>query len=416
MVVCQKQGNENGIKSSGGIDMVRYLIVGNGVAGTTAAEHIRKRDGQGSITMVTDEAVPFYWRLRLSEYVAGDITEQNLMAKKEQWYKDQKIELKLKTRVQGVDPEKKEAITQDNQRITYDRLLIAAGSRSFIPPIKGSDKKGVFALRSVQDARDIISWAKGIGDVVLIGGGLLGLEAGNALRKLGKKVMVVEFFPRLLPRQLDVAGAKRLQTIMEGMGFAFRLGAKTQEIAGDEMVKVVLLEGGETLPTQMVIVSAGVRPNLDLAKALNLDHDKGIKVDERMKTNQPDIFAAGDVAEFKGVPYGIWAAAMEQGQVAGINMAGGEAFYKGTVMANTLKVVGIDLASAGNIDAEDKLESKVVSDEKTYKKIVIENDQIVGCIMLGETKGFTKITKMMADKQDVSQIKDKILFEQTEKR
>jgi nitrite reductase (NADH) large subunit len=163
----------------------------------------------------------------------------------------------------------------------------------------------------------------------------------------------------------------------------------------------------------MVVVSAGVRPNLDLAKALSLDHDKGIKVDERMKTNQPDIFAAGDVAEFQGIPYGIWTAAMEQGRVAGINMAGGEALYKGTVMANTLKVVGIDLASAGDIDAENKLESRVVSDDKAYKKIVIENNRIAGCIMLGETKGFTRVTKMMADKQDVSGIKDKILSDQT---
>jgi nitrite reductase (NADH) large subunit len=389
--------------------MARYLIVGNGVAGTTAAEHIRKQDGQGSITMVTDEAVPFYWRLRLSEYVAGDLAEQNLVAKQEQWYKDQKIELKLKTRVQGVDPAKKAVVTQENQRITYDRLLIAAGSRSFIPAIKGFDKKGVFALRSIQDARDIISWSRGIQDVVLIGGGLLGLEAGNALRKLGKKVMVVEYFPRLLPRQLDVAGAKRLQAIMEGMGFAFRLGVKKQEVVGDEKLKAVLLEGGETLPAQMVIVSAGVRPNLDLAKGLNLDHDKGIKVDERMRSNQPDVFAAGDVAEFKGIPYGIWIAAMEQGQVAGINMAGGEALYKGTVMANTLKVVGIDLASAGDIDAENKLESRVASDEKTYKKVVVENNRIVGCIMLGDTRGFSKVTRMMGDKQDVSQIKDNIL-------
>jgi nitrite reductase (NADH) large subunit len=412
---CQKEVCENGIKSSGGIDMARYLIVGNGVAGTTAAEHIRKQDGQGSITMVTDEALLFYNRMKLSEYVAGDIQEEKLLMKQAQWYKEQKIELKLKTLVQGVDPSKKAVITQDNQRIAYDHLLIATGSRSFIPPIRGSDKEGVFALRSIRDARDIISWAKTIQEVVLIGGGLLGLEAGNALRKLGKKVMVVEFFPRLLPRQLDVAGAKRLQGIMESMGFAFRLGAKTQEIVGDEKMKAVLLEGGETLPAQMVIVSAGVRPNLDLAEILNLDHDKGIKVDERMRTNQPDVFAAGDVAEFKGIPYGIWTAAMEQGQIAGINMAGGEAFYKGTVMANTLKVVGIDLASAGDIDAENKLESKVASDEKTYKKIVIENNRIVGCIMLGDTKGFIKVTRMMGDKQDVSHIKDEILSDQMEK-
>jgi nitrite reductase (NADH) large subunit len=132
-------------------------------------------------------------------------------------------------------------------------------------------------------------------------------------------------------------------------------------------------------------------------------------VDERLQTNQPDIYAAGDVAEFKGMPYGIWPAAMEQGKIAGMNMAGGEATYNGTTMANTLKVVGIDLASAGNIDAENEFESKVTTDGDQYKKIVLENNQIIGCIMLGDTKGFNEITKMMSEKRDVSQIKDQIL-------
>ncbi|MGD2126041.1 MAG: FAD-dependent oxidoreductase [Desulfobacteraceae bacterium] len=388
-----------------------YLIIGNGVAGTTAAENIRKYDKDGSITIVTDEATPFYYRIRLNEYLSGDLAEEKLIGKKDQWYKNQNIDLKLSTRIQGGDSKEKAIITQDDQRLSYDRLLIATGSHSFIPPIKGSDKKGVFALRSMQDARDISAWAKDSGEVVIIGGGLLGLEAGNALRKLVNNVMVVEFFPRLLPRQLDVDGAKRLQSIMEGMGFSFRLGAKTQEITGDDQVKGVLLEGGESLSARMVIISAGVRPNLEMAKALNLDHDKGIKVDDRMRTSQPDIYAAGDVAEYEGIPYGIWPAAMEQGQVAGINMAGGDAVYKGTVMANTLKVVGIDLASAGNIDAENELESKVVTKEKIYKKIVVDKDQIIGCIMLGDTKGFNKVTKMMSEKQDVSQIKNQILSE-----
>ena len=140
-----------------------------------------------------------------------------------------------------------------------------------------------------------------------------------------------------------------------------------------------------------------------------LDTDKGIKVDEHLRTNQPDIYAAGDVAEFKGIPYGIWPAAMEQGKIAGTNMAGGDVSYQGTTMSTSLKVVGIDLASAGEIDAEGKFESRVVTDEKVYKRIVIENNQIIGCIMLGDTKGFNKITKLMSEKQDVSQIKDQVL-------
>ncbi|MBW1829429.1 MAG: NAD(P)/FAD-dependent oxidoreductase, partial [Deltaproteobacteria bacterium] len=271
--------------------MKNYVIIGNGVAGTTAAENIRKLDEEGNITLITDEDSSFYYRLRLNEYISGDIDEQALIAKNEQWYKDRGIELILKTRIVNADPLKKVIVTENDQDISYDCLLIAVGSHSFVPPINGSDKKGVFALRSIQDARDISSYANDVEDVVLIGGGLLGLEAGNAIRKLGKKVTIVEFFPRLLPRQLDEAGAGRLQGIMEEMGFSFRLGAKTQEIAGDGPVDGVLLEGGETLPAKMVIVSAGVRPNMDLAEPLGLECDKGIKVDEHLNTNRADIFA-----------------------------------------------------------------------------------------------------------------------------
>jgi len=389
--------------------MPNYVIIGNGVAGTTAAENIRKMDKEGNITIVTDEDLPFYYRIRLNEFISGDITEQDLIAKGDQWYRDQNIDLKLMTRIVRAELREKIIITENKERLSYDRLLIATGSHSFIPPIKGSEKRGVFALRTIKDARSILAYASEAEGIVLIGGGLLGLEAGNALRKLGKKVTVVEFFPRLLPRQLDVDGAKRLQEIMEGMGFSFRLGAKTQEVTGDDHVNGVLLEGGETLPAEMVIISAGVRPNIELAESLGLDSDKGIKVDEHLQTNQPDIYAAGDVAEFRGIPYGIWPAAMEQGKIAGANMAGGKKVYKGSTMVNTLKVVGIDLASAGNIDAENELESRIIKDEKVYKKIVIENNKIIGCIMLGDTKGFNKITKAISESVDVSKIKDQIL-------
>jgi nitrite reductase (NADH) large subunit len=389
--------------------MTNYLIIGNGVAGSTAAENIRKNDKGGTITIVTDEDLAFYYRIQLNEYISGDITEQTLLAKKQEWYKETGIELMLKTVITGGNSAEGIVIAEGNKSLPYDKLLIATGSRSFIPPIKGSDKEGVFALRHIKDARNIVEHAGDTLKVVIIGGGLLGLEAGNALRKLGKDITIVEFFPRLLPRQLDVEGAKRLQAIMEGMGFSFRLGAKTREIAGGNMVNGVHLEGGESLPARMVLISAGVRPNMDLARPLGLASDKGIKVDERLRTNQADIYAAGDVAEFKGMSYGIWPAAMEQGKIAGTNMAGGEMVYGGSTMANTLKVVGIELASAGDIDAENKMESKVFSDKSIYKKIVLDNNRIIGCIMLGDTKGFNRVTKAMGEKRDVSSIKDDIL-------
>lgn len=391
--------------------MKRYVIVGNGVAGTTAAENIRKLDQEGTITILTNEDLPFYYRIRLNEYLSGNLKEEELLAKKAVWYKDLEIDLKLQSPIVGGDPQEKVLFDEDKGEFSYDTLLIATGSHSFIPPITGSEKKGVFAIRSIQDCRGISGWAKKAEEVVLIGGGLLGLEAGNALLKLGLKVTVVEFFPRLLPRQLDDDGAKRLQTIMEGMGFSFRLGAKTQEITGDNEVTGVSLEGGESLNAQMVVISAGVRPNMELARPLGLETDKGIKIDEYLRTNQPDIYSAGDVAEFKGMPYGIWPAAMEQGKIAGTNMAGGSLVYEGTIMANTLKVVGVDLASAGEIDADGKFDAKVVTDEKTYKKIVIDNNLIIGCIMLGDKKGFNKITRMMSEKRSLTEIGDDLKAE-----
>ena len=389
--------------------MKRYLIIGNGVAGTTAAEQIRRLDKEGTITMLTEEDLPFYYRIRLPEVIAGDVQEEKLVARKETWYSDQAIDLRLRTRVIGAESGKKTVTSEKGESFPFDTLLIATGSSCFVPPMKGSEKKGVFTLRSIRDAREIADWARKIESVVLIGGGLLGLEAGKGLRKLGKNVTVVEFFPRLLPRQLDVEGAARLQRIMEDMGFSFRLGARTQEITGEDRVNGVSLEGGEILPCGMVVISAGVRPNLSLAKELDLGHDKGIKVDERLRTTNPEIYAAGDVAEFRGVPYGIWPAAMEQGRIAGINMAGGNAVYGGTTLANTLKVVGIDVASAGEIDPDGKFESRVVSSGNLYKKAVLDQNRIIGCIMLGDTSNFGKAVKAIAAKEDASAVVDSIL-------
>lgn len=391
--------------------MRSYVIIGNGVAGTTAAEHIAKYDDSGEITILTEEDLPFYSRIRLIEYIAGEITEEDLIIRKTAWYDDRNIKLKLNARVTEAIPDQNIVITADNSRFTYDRLLIASGSHSFIPPIAGADKSGVLSLRNIQDAREINNAAENIQHVVVIGGGLLGLETGNALRKKGKNVTIVEFFPRLLPRQLDVDGARRLQDIMEGMGFSFRLDAKTEKIEGDKTAEGVRLEGGEVLPCDMVIISAGVRPNMELANIFNLEADKGIKVDERMRTGRANIYAAGDVIEFNNIFYGIWPASMEQGKIAGSNMAGEDTVYQGTVMSNTLKVVGIDLSAAGNIDVDNVFESKIVTEAGIYKKLVLDDNRIIGCIMLGDNKGFNKITRAMSEKTDVSKIKDLVLTE-----
>ncbi|MBU2539265.1 MAG: FAD-dependent oxidoreductase [Proteobacteria bacterium] len=387
-----------------------YLIVGNGVAGTTAAEAIRLQDPKGNITILSEEDISFYYRIRLNEFIAGDITENKLIAKKKNWYEEQRIDLRLNTRIAKLDGVARQLTTADGEQLPFDRLLLATGSHSFLPPIEGITQQGVFSLRHIKDARAIQAQAGKSEGVILIGGGLLGLEAGNALRKLGKKITVVEFLPRLLPRQLDNKGAKRLQKLMEKMGFSFHLAAITKTITGSNgQADGIVLEGGDTLKGQMIIVSAGVRPNLDLPKIGGLACDRGVKVNDRLETSANDIYAAGDVAEHQGVVSGIWPAAMQQGKVAGTNMAGGEAAYHGTTMSNILKVAGIDVAAAGNIDAEGRHESQVVSSGTTYKKLVIENNRIIGCVMVGDTKNFNTITRYITEQRDISTLKNSLL-------
>lgn len=388
--------------------MTHYLIVGNGVAGTTAAETIRKADSQGRITILTEEDLPYYSRIRLPEYIAGETDEDDLVIKAPDWYKERAIDIRLKAEVAGIDPESKTATLKNGEKISYDKVLLATGSRSFVPPIKGSDLPGVFTLRNVQDARAIKDYAGKCANAVVIGGGVLGLEAGNALIKLGKKVRVVEFMSRLLPRQTDRECSKRLQAILEGMGFSFSLDSKTSAIEGNGRVEKVLLEGGESLDADMVIISAGVRPCKDLAEPVDVACDKAVKVDEHMLTSMADVYAAGDVIEFEGRPYGIWPAASEQGRIAGNNMAGKAQEYGGTPMANTLKVAGVELAAAGELDPDGKLDSAVYETKDVYRKIVFDNGRIVGCVMLGDKTGFFQVTKLIGKDRDFSQFKEQL--------
>ena len=245
----------------------------------------------------------------------------------------------------------------------------------------------------------------------MIGGGLLGLEAGNGLRKLGLKVVVVEFFPRLLPRQMDAPGAAILARQMEDLGFTFYLGAKTREIVAGPDGLQVGLESGEQLKGDLVLISAGVRPDLVLAQALGLDIDKGVKVDDTMKTSRDNVYAAGDLIEHRGRFYGIWPAALEQGRVAGAAMAGQAATYAGTLPSNVLKVVGIDLVAAGDIDADGKLQAIVHTDpaQKTYRKLVIQDNLLVGAILLGDIRGSAEIQAAIQKKLDLSPYKDELV-------
>jgi nitrite reductase (NADH) large subunit len=391
--------------------MKRYLIIGDGVAGARAAVKIREADQKGEIHIFTEEAYPFYYRVRFPEFVAGEATIQNLTIHSKEWYQSKEIAIHLEEGITEVDAQKKEVTGQKGKTYVYDFLLIATGGNAFVPPIKGIEKKGVFTLRTMKDAISMKEFSGGVKQAILIGGGLVGLETGGALLRRGIKVAVIEHNPRILPRQMDPEGAKILQSKIESMGFSFFVNGQSEEILGKETVEGLRLKDGRIVEGQMVIVSAGVKPNIKLAQAMGLETKNGILVNDRLETKTEGLFAAGDVAEHRGRVYGIWPAAQRQGETAGVNMAGGNALYEGTVVSNTLKVVGIDLTASGDIDAEGKLECVVKSEREKniYRKVIFKENKVVGCILLGNIKGNSEILNAIEKQVNVKDLKSLIL-------
>jgi nitrite reductase (NADH) large subunit len=399
---------------------VHVVIIGSGVAGVAAARVVRENDPEAKISIYTDENHLYYPRPRLYEILSGEAKPQEIYMFSEQWYEKRHIKIHLNKKVLGIETAKKELLLGDQAKAKYDKLLLANGAHPFMPPIRGAEKTGVFSLRSIEDALAIKEYAKKTRHAIIIGGGLLGLEFAASLRKLGQRVEVVEIFPRLLPRQLDQDGATILKDRIETRGINIVLGVKTEEILGKKTVSGILVDNGEELSGNLVLVSAGVRSNIDLAVNAGIKVEKGVVVDEHMQTSVNDVYAAGDVAEFRGGVYGIIPAALEQANIAAINMLDKEKqVYKGTIPSNTLKIVGIDLTSMGLVNPEGPQYEEVKKIDKRkgiYKKIVLEKGKIVGAIILGDRKGVTWIKKLMDQKTDVTKYKDLLLEEEFDYR
>lgn len=392
---------------------MHVVIVGSGVAGVTAARTIRENDPKAKISVYTNEDHLYYPRPRLYEVLSGEAKPREIYMFSEEWYEKRRIKVHLNKKVLGIETARKELLLEDRSRVKYDKLLLANGAHPFVPPIKGVEKTGVFSLRSIKDALTIKEYAKKARKAIIIGGGLLGLEFAASLRKLGQQVEVVEIFPRLLPRQLDQDGATILKDRIERRGINIVLGVKTEEILGKKTVSGILLNNGKEFSGNLVLISAGVRSNTDLAVEAGIEVDTGVVVDEYLQTSVNDVYVAGDVAEFEGRVHGIIPAAMEQAKIAAMNMLEKEKqVYKGTIPSNTLKIVGIDLTSMGlvNPDGPQYEEIKKIDKKKgVYKKIVFEQGKIVGAIILGDRKGVTSIKKLMDQEIDVTKYKDLLL-------
>jgi nitrite reductase (NADH) large subunit len=394
------------------LSSLNVVIVGNGVAGVTAASILKEKNPEMRVSIYTDENSNYYPRPRLYEVLSGEAEPQDVTMFPAEWYTKKGITVHLGKKASNIDTKQKTLLLDDQSQVSYDKLLLANGGHSFVPPIKGAEKKGTFTLRTIQDAITIKEFATKTNKAVVIGGGLLGLEFASSLRKLGQQVTVVELFPRLLPRQLDADGATILKKRIESFDINIVLGAKTVEILGNPISGIVL-DSGETVQGELVLISAGIRSNINLASEAGIKVNRGIVVDEHLRTSAEDVYAVGDVAEFGGTVYGIIPAALEQAQIAAANMLGNKQnVYKGTVPSNTLQVVGIDLTSIGVINPEDpKYEEVKKSDPKKgiYKKLVLDNGKIVGAILLGDKKGVTSIKKLIAQKTDITKYKDSIL-------
>jgi nitrite reductase (NADH) large subunit len=274
------------------------------------------------------------------------------------------------------------------------------------------DLPGVLTIRTMDDAlalRDRVG--EGGHTVAVIGGGVLGLEIAYHLGRAGNQVVVLEFFSRLLPKQTDPESSTMFQHMLEGMGLNFHIEARTTHIlGGDEGPEAVLLEDGRRIECDTVVICAGVRPTLKLSGRLGLEIGRGIVVDDRLRTGAPDVWAAGDLIEHRGVTYGIWQPAERQGEVAGTNMAGGEAVYEGTTISNTLKVVGVDLFAAGDIDPAGLRETLIMRDPSRgiYRKLVMAGGRIVGAILLGDTSDRKRVLRAIEGRRDVSETVDRL--------
>ena len=364
----------------------RVVVLGNGIAGVTAADHVRRRHPLAHIDVVAEEAHHLYNRMGIGRLIYGRSAMQGLYLNPDKWYEEHGITPWLNTRARRIDRASRQVLLGTGESLRYDRLILATGSSSFVPGIEGFGAPGTFVLRTADDALDLRAFAQrhGAQRAVVAGGGLLGLEAAYALHKLGLRTSVLERGPRLLRRQLDRRASELLQSYLEGLGLEIVCNAETVALSADGRVNLALLADDRALPADVFLLAAGITPNIDVAREAGLRVNRGVLVDDRMRTDDPRILAAGDVAEHRGRVHGLWPVAVEQAEVAADNAVGGSKAYRGSIPFTMLKVVGIELTSVGRFEEQPGDEVVAIgAPGGKYRKLVIEDGRIVGAILLG---------------------------------
>ena len=388
---------------------MRYVIIGGSAAGISAVEAIRSVDRTSPIELFSREGTPFYSRVLLSYYIAGAITKEELHFRPLEFFSENRVTAHLGQRVERILPESKSIRMEDGREYPYDRLLIATGSSPKILDIPGKDKKGVVVMRYIEHAQEIVNRIEEIRTACVLGGGLIGLRTGYALSVRGVKVKILVKSGHVLSQMLDRESAEMIQGTMREHGVDIRTGRDAVEIVGKESVEGIILDDGERINCQLVVIGKGVQPNVDFLTSTQIKVNEGIVADETMRTNFPDIYVAGDVAETYDLTTGrmgvnaIWPCAFEQGRVAGLNMAGREAKYGGSFRMNSLDFYGLPVISMGisRIDGNGFQEFQRKT-KNTYRKLVLKGGHIVGAILVGEVQKAGILTTLLKKRVDVS--------------
>ncbi|HEX5126608.1 MAG TPA: nitrite reductase large subunit NirB [Rhodocyclaceae bacterium] len=395
---------------------MKLVVVGNGMAGVRTLEELLKiAPDMYDVTVFGAEPHPNYNRILLSPVLAGEMTIQDIILNDLDWYKDNGINLLTGKKIVALDRRQRKVIADDGTEAEYDRLLLATGSNPFILPIPGKDLPGVISYRDIADTDAMIATAATHKHAVVIGAGLLGLEAANGLALRGMDVTVVHLGEWIMERQLDKTSGRMLQQALEAKGMKFLLPKQTAELVQGESGRVaaVRFKDGDIIPADLVVMAAGIRPNTELAEKAGIHCNRGISVNDTLQTYDPRIYAVGECVNHRGTAYGLVAPLFEQAKVCANHLAMfGIGRYQGSVTSTKLKVTGIDVFSAGDFSVSDDTEDILLHDPGigVYKRVVIKDDKVVGAVLYGDTVDGSWYFQLLKDQQNIREIRDHLLF------
>lgn len=385
----------------------KLVMIGNGMAGVRTIEEILRRDSAHfEITIIGDEPYPNYNRIMLSNVLQGKTTVEEININDWNWYQENHVHLITGEKVIKVNRDNKEVLTDKGQTIGYDELIIATGSSAFILPVPGSHLDGVIGFRTIDDTEKMMEAAKAYKKAVVIGGGLLGLEAARGLIDRGMEVHVVHLLPTLMEQQLDVAAANLLRNDLEAQGMKFLMEKQTAEIYGESRVQGLKFTDGTTVDCDLVVMAVGIRPNVAIAREAGLEVNRAIIVNDHMVSSDPSIYAVGECAEHNGIAYGLVAPLYEQGIALAEAITGKQGKgYQGSILSTQLKVAGCDLFSGGKIHEDEQTQAIIVHDQfaKVYKKILVTDNKIVGIVLYGDASDGNRFFNMLKKQADISE-------------